>query len=185
MTGVTELPSLTPGSLDAPRPRPHAVAEPLNPITLTLIRDCPKIYPFFPRSPDVMSGRYVKNQDAVTSLKYHILWCSKYRRQVLTEEVATQLRKLLEEKASEMGIVVDNLEIHPDHVEMRVEADPSLCVAEIVNNLKGHTSKILRNDFPALRSRLPSLWTRSYLATTLGTVSPKTIKEFLESQKTK
>ena len=58
----------------------------------------------------------------------------------------------------------------PDHVHLFVEADPTLCVAEIVNRLKGRTSRILREEFPSLRSRLPTLWSRSYFTATTGHV---------------
>ena len=75
------------------------------------------------------------------------------------------------------------LEVMPDHLHLFVEADPTLCVAEIVNRLKGRTSRILRQEFPTLRSRLPALWSRSYFAATTGHVSSETIKRYIEEQK--
>ena len=64
-----------------------------------------------------------------------------------------------------------------------VEANPTLCVAEIVNRLKGRTSRVLREEFPSLRSRLPSLWSRSYFAATTGHVARETIRRCIEAQK--
>jgi putative transposase len=132
-----------------------------------------------------MDSRYAKNAGAVFSLKYHVVWCPKYRRPVLVEAVADRLRVLLAEKADELGMTIHGLEVMPDHVHLFVESDPTRCVAEIVNRLKGSTSRILREEFPALRSRLPTLWSRSYYASTVGHVSAATIGKYIASQKGK
>jgi putative transposase len=71
----------------------------------------------------------------------------------------------------------------PDHVHLFVEADPTLCVAEIVNRFKGRTSRVLREAFRQLRTRLPTLWSRSYFAGTVGAVSEATIRRYIEAQK--
>src|SRR5262245_30782494 len=104
-----------------------------------------------------MNQRYAKNPGAVCSLKYHVVWCPKYRRPVLVGAVEPRLRELLDEKADELGMTVHALEVMPDHVHLFVESDPTRCVAEIVNRLKGYTSRVLRDEFPSLRSRLPTL----------------------------
>ena len=83
--------------------------------------------------------RYAKNAGAVFSLKYHIVWCPKYRRPVLTGDIEHRLRVLLAEKSDELGMTIHALEIMPDHVHLFVESDPTRCVAEIVNRLKGFT----------------------------------------------
>ena len=67
-------------------------------------------------------------------------------------------------------MTVHALEVMPDHVHLFVEGDPTRCVAEIVNRLKGYTSRVLRQEFPGLRSRLPTLWSRSYYAGSVGHV---------------
>jgi REP-associated tyrosine transposase len=132
-----------------------------------------------------MESRYAKNAGAVFSLKYHVVWCPKYRRPVLTAEVERRLRQLLAEKATELGITIHALEVMPDHVHLFVESDPTRCVAEIVNRFKGFTSCVLRKEFAALRSRLPTLWSRSYYAGTVGAVSEATVKRYIASQKGK
>lgn len=130
-------------------------------------------------------GRYAKNAGAVFSLKLHIVWCPKYRRPVLTDRVAVCLESLLHEKAGELEMTIHALEVMPDHVHLFIEFDPRWGVAEIVNRLKGFTSRILRKEFLALRSRLPTLWSRSYYASTVGHVSKKTVRAYIESQKGK
>jgi putative transposase len=75
--------------------------------------------------------RYTKNTGAVFSLKYHLVWCPKYRRPVLTGPVERRLKALLRLKAKEIGITIHGLEIMPDHVHLFVESDPRRCVAEM------------------------------------------------------
>lgn len=130
-----------------------------------------------------MDSRYAKNVGAVFSLKYHIVWCPKYRRPVLTGDIETQLRRLLFEKATEFSMTIHALEVMPDHVHLFIESDPTRCVSEIVNRLKGFTSNRLRKEFQTLRTRLPTLWSRSYYAGTVGAVSETTIKRYIAAQK--
>jgi putative transposase len=129
------------------------------------------------------ASRYAKNAGAVFSLKFHLVWCPKYRRPVLTPPVDGRLTALLAEIADEHGTTIRAAEVMPDHVHLFVEADPTLCVAEIVNRFKGRTSRLLREEFPALRSRLPTLWSRSYFAASVGAVSEATIRRYIEAQK--
>ena len=123
-----------------------------------------------------MDSRYAQNAGAVYSLKYHIVWCPKYRRPVLVDAVAGRLRGLLAEKSAELGMTIHAREVLLDHVHLFVESDPTRCVAEIVNRLKGFTSRIMRAEFLSLRSRLPTLWSRSYFAGSIGHVSAATIE---------
>jgi putative transposase len=132
-----------------------------------------------------MDSRYAQNAGATFSLKYHIVWCPKYRRPVLVGEVADRLKALLAEKASELGLTIHALEVMPDHVHLFVEGDPTRCVAEIVNRLKGYTSHVMRKEFPSLRSRLPTLWSRSYYAGSVGHVSAATVERYIAERKGK
>jgi putative transposase len=127
--------------------------------------------------------RYKTNAGAVFSLKYHLVWCPKYRRKVLGEAVETRLKELIAETAEEYGITVHTMEVMPDHVHLFVEADPTLSVAEIVNRFKGRSSRVLRQEFAALRSRLPTLWSRSYYAGSVGAVSESVVRRYIEAQK--
>lgn len=130
-----------------------------------------------------VDSRYVKNAGAVFSLKYHVVWCPKYRRPVLTGAVARSLDRLLREKAHELEMTIHALEIMPDHVHLFVESDPRWSVAEIVNRLKGVTSHDLRERYPHLRSKLPTLWSRSYYVGSVGHVSEATVKAYIANQK--
>ena len=132
-----------------------------------------------------MSERYARNAGAVYGLKYHIVWCPKYRRPVLNKPVDVRLKTLLREKASQLGLTIHTMEVMLDHVHLFVEGDPTICVAEIVNGLKGFTSHSLREEFPFLKSRLPTLWSRSYYAGSVGSVSESVIRKYIEGQKGK
>ena len=132
-----------------------------------------------------VSERYAKNAGAVFSLKYHLVWCPKYRRPVLVKPVDRRRKALRPQKAKELGMAVHEREVMPDHVHWFVESDPTLCVAEIVNRRKGFPSHPLRQEFAFLRSRLPTWWSRSYYAGSVGSVSEAVVRQYNESQKGK
>lgn len=129
--------------------------------------------------------RYAKNAGAVFSLKLHLVWCSKYRLPVLVGAVSRRLERLLRDEATALEMTLHALEVMPDHVHMFVEFDPRWAVAEIANRFKGTTSHILRQEFANLRSRMPTLWSRSYYAGTVGYVSESTVRRYIEAQKSR
>jgi putative transposase len=114
---------------------------------------------------------------------YHIIWCPKYRRKILTGEIESRLRELLLFKSTENGWVIENMEIMPDHIHIFIKATPSDSISHIVSQLKGYTSFILRNEFETIRKRLPSLWTRSFYVETIGYISESVIKKYIDDQK--
>ena len=129
--------------------------------------------------------RWTTSNKAVYNLGYHIIWCPKYRRKVLTSDVAKRLRELLYEKATSIDVEIETLEIMPDHVHLLVKASPVDSPHFIVQQLKGYTSRILRAEFSHLRSRLPTLWTRSYYIESVGHISEDTVRRYIEDQKNK
>lgn len=94
-----------------------------------------------------------------------------------------RLKELLAEVAAEHDMTVHNMEVMPDHVHLFVEADSTLSVAEIVNRFKGRSSRVLRQEFASLRRRLPTLWSRSYYAGSVGAVSEAVVRRYIEAQK--
>lgn len=84
------------------------------------------------------------------------------RRKVLVDGIDDRLKELLLQKSAENSWIIDRMEIMPDHIHLFLKATPSDSVAHIASQLKGFTSFELRKEFPILKSRLPSLWTRSY-----------------------
>lgn len=126
---------------------------------------------------------YKYNNNIAYSCKYHVVWCSKYRRKVLVEEVEQRLKELIVGVASELRIDIIEMEIMPDHVHLLLEVDPQFGIHRAVKNIKGKTSRILRAEFISLRTRLPSLWTNSYFVATVGGAPLEVIKQYIESQK--
>ncbi|EAY30610.1 IS200/IS605 family transposase [Microscilla marina] len=130
-----------------------------------------------------MEKRWKSSKNSVYSLGYHIIWCPKYRRKVLTEEIQKRLKELLLLKAKSLGIEIQTMETMTDHVHLFIKAKPVDAPHFIVGQLKGYTSRYLRKEFPKLRSRLPTLWTRSYYIESVGRISEKNIKKYIENQK--
>ena len=125
---------------------------------------------------------YQRDEHRVHLIVYHLIWCPKRRKPVLVGEVKTACQKLIEGKCQEHGWEVLKLAIQPDHVHLFVRVWPVDSAAEVVKECKGLTSFKLRNDFPHLR-KLPSMWTRSYFASTAGNVSAETIERYIEAQR--
>ncbi len=118
-------------------------------------------------------------------IRYHFVSRPKYRRRVLIDAIAARVAELIAEKVAQLEGTVLALEIQPDHVRLFVEMPPQWAPAQIAYRVQGYTSHVLRREFPSLRSRLPSLWSRSYYVGTAGEVSAETIRRYIEAQKGK
>jgi putative transposase len=126
---------------------------------------------------------YKSNHHVVYSSKYQVVWTPKYRRSVLEGKIAFRLRHILYEGCQRFRAEISALEIVPDHVHILVEVDPQLGIHRLVRYLKGVSSHNLRKEFPALKSRLPTLWTNSYFVSTVGGAPLAVIKQYVENQK--
>ena len=119
----------------------------------------------------------------IFSCQYHVIFCTKYRRKVLDDGINLRLKQLLREKESEFGYRVMEMEVMPDHVHLLLDIEPRRNITEIVNLIKGYTSHVLRDEFPSLRKRLPTLWTRSKFISSVGAVTLEVVKKYIEEQK--
>lgn len=126
---------------------------------------------------------YKSNNNVVYSCKYHVIWCPKYCRSVLVDGIDTRLEEIIHAVCNELTAEVIELEVMPDHVHLLVEVDPQFGIHKLVRRIKGRSSRLLRQEFPVLRSRLPSLWTHSYLVSTVGGAPLEVIKQYIEQQK--
>jgi putative transposase len=127
--------------------------------------------------------RYHSNHSLVYSCQYHVIFCPKFRRPVLSEPIAARLKALILEKQETYGYTVLDMEVMPDHVHLLLDVNPQLGVNTIVGQIKGYTAHVLRQEFPHLKSRLPSLWTRSKFISSVGTVTLEVVKRYIEQQK--
>jgi putative transposase len=135
------------------------------------------------RAKNTPKPEYQSKRHVVYSCKYHIVWCPKYRRSVLVNGVDKRLKEIIQQTAAEFQATVIELEIMPEHVHLLCEVDPQLGVHRLVRYLKGRSSRLLRQEFPWLRSRLPTLWTHSYFVSTVGGAPLSLIKPYIENQK--
>lgn len=128
--------------------------------------------------------RWTEHAGGVCEIRYHFVWCPKYRRPVLIGEIATRLDTVIRAICDNLRAEVLALEIMPDHVHLLVRMpDAALAPAQIAFRIKGASSRILRQEFPSLRSRLPTLWSRSYYVGTVGEVSKAVIERYIAAQK--
>lgn len=127
--------------------------------------------------------RWKHSRTTVYNLGYHLIWCPKYRRPVLIDEVEARLKELLNKKANELSIEISKMEVMPDHVHLFVKTLPTQAPHYVVQQFKGMSSRILRKEFPKLKSRIPTLWTRSYYVESAGHISQDTVEQYIEDQK--
>jgi len=128
--------------------------------------------------------KFKSNHNVVYSCKYHVVFCPKYRRKVLVEGVDIRLKEIIREVATEFRCDILQLEIMPDHVHILCEVDPQFGIHRFVKYVKGRSSRLLRQEFPNLKSRLPSLWTHSYFVSSVGGAPLAMIKQYIENQRT-
>jgi REP-associated tyrosine transposase len=124
---------------------------------------------------------YQRDEHRVHLIIYHLIWCPRRRKPVLVGPVAARCRALIEGKCAEHGWEILALAIEAEYIHLVVRVWPSDSAAEVVKECKGITSFHLRREFPQLL-KLPSMWTRSYLASTAGTVSQPTIQRYIDAQ---
>jgi putative transposase len=126
---------------------------------------------------------YKSNRNVYYSCKYHVVWCPKYRRKVLTEGIAERLKQIISEVCQEHRSDLLSREIMPDHVHLLVECDPQFGIHRLVRLMKGRSSRLLRQEFSVLKRKLPTLWTNSYFCSTVGGAPLSVIKQYIENQK--
>lgn len=132
-----------------------------------------------------MNTKFFRTATTVSFINYHFVFCPKYRRKIfLIPNVETRFKELTQQICNKLGIQIIAMECHKDHVHMFLKCWPSQSPAEIMKNIKGASSHILRDEFPQLKG-MSSLWTRSYFVSTAGNVSSETIKWYIETQKTR
>ena len=127
---------------------------------------------------------FKSNRHVLYSCKYHVVFWPKYRRKVLARVVDKRLKEIINQVANALSCEVLELEVMPDHVHILCEVDPQFGVHKFVKQVKGRSSRLLRQEFPYLKSKLPTLWTHSYFVSTVGGAPIAILKQCIENQKT-
>ena len=127
-----------------------------------------------------------KGAHSVYSLRYHLIWCVKYRRKLLTNEIGDRLKAMLEEIATKADCRIEAVETDTDHVHVLLRAKPTQQLPRLVQRMKGATAFRLFREYPHLRRRMwrGHLWSPSYFAASVGT-EKEVIAKYIEGQRQK
>ncbi len=125
---------------------------------------------------------YQRDEHRFHRIVYQLVWTPKRRKAVLTDAIALDCQALITTTCTEKGWTVLELVIQPDQVRLLARVWPTVSAAEVVKECKGVTSHELRLKYPDLH-RLPSMWTRSYFAATVGAVESAMVTQYIEAQK--
>jgi REP-associated tyrosine transposase len=123
------------------------------------------------------------NNNVAYICHYHVVFCPEYRRKVLASPIDERLKSIIMETMEKWGQALIACEVMPDHVHVLVGCDPQFGIHRLVKYIKGTSSRYLRQEFPQLKRKLPSLWTNSYCVATVGGVTLDTLKRYVEGQK--
>ena len=126
--------------------------------------------------------KIIYDRNCVYQTAYHVVWCPKYRKSILTASIADETKRLIESICLERDWQVLALEVQPDHIHLFVSIPPSIAVADAMKILKGSTARKLFVKFPELKKQLwgGHLWSPSYYVGTAGNVSSETIQKYIE-----
>jgi putative transposase len=131
----------------------------------------------------VDTAHYLSTHTVTSHCRYHVVFCPKYRRKVWVPPIAERLKTILLEQTERWGQAMRELEVMPDHVHLLLGCDPQFGIHRLVQLWKGQSAPTLRAEVPALKRRLPSLWTKSYLVATVGGVTRAVLTRYVAGQK--
>jgi putative transposase len=126
---------------------------------------------------------YKSSDHLVYSCQYHVIFCPKYRKPILTGDVERRFRELAYEAADKHAFQIVELETMPDHVHMIIDCNPRFGIMECVRKIRTHTASNLKVEFEHLTRTMPNIWTRSAFISTVGSVSLDIVKKYIANQK--
>lgn len=128
-----------------------------------------------------MSLKYWSGAHTRHRLLYHLVWIPKHRKRILKGKIAIRLQNLFYEASKIRRWWIEELKILEDHVRMLIQIHPNETIAEVVQSLKGGTSKVLRKEFPEIQEFLwgDNFWADGYFAETIGNLDYETVKNYI------
>lgn len=123
------------------------------------------------------------NRNVVFSCTYHVVFCPRYRLNILRDGVDERFKEIAGQVSIESGFEIIEMEVMPDHAHLLLSVDPQMGVHKVVKQIKGRTSRVLRKEFPRLKNLSRTLWASSYFVATTGGATLETVKRYIESQK--
>ena len=127
---------------------------------------------------------YRKGSHTVYDLKVHLVWITKYRKPILHGEVATQVRDLIRQTCATLDVYILSGHVALDHIHLLVSVPPDVSVSDLVQRLKGRSSRKILEDFEEMRRAFwgRHIWARGYFAASSGNVTDDIIKQYIEAQ---
>lgn len=131
---------------------------------------------------DVTHGR-----GYVYSLRYHIVWCTKYRKAIFVNGMEDEVKDYLRNTASDLQMTIDAMEVMSDHIHLLVSCKPQICLSDAIKVLKGNTARWLFLSHPEIKKQLwgGHLWNPSYFVATVSERSSSQVKQYIAEQKKK
>jgi putative transposase len=126
-------------------------------------------------------NRFVRKKGVVYNISYHVIWTPKYRSHILKGNIKQIVINALLEKANEIKIKIEKYEVMEDHIHLFIKAKPTHKISEVVRFLKGYSSYKVREYYPKYR-KYKSFWSSSYYCETIGHISERTIKKYIDDQ---
>ncbi len=122
----------------------------------------------------------------VYNVNYHLIWCTKYRRECFTnEDLVNEMKKIIFDIAEISGIEIKEIEVMPDHIHLLVSFKPKYSITDVVKNIKVYTARIFFDNYPEIKDNelwCGKLWSASYYVGTVGNLSKETIQQYIQNQ---
>ena len=130
---------------------------------------------------------YRRGSHSVFQLHVHLVWCTKYRKDVLRKDVGKRLRDLSRQICSDMGVEILSGVVAGDHVHLLVSIVPQVSVSKLIQKLKGKTSFKLQREFASLQKQYwgQRMWARGYFACSTGNVTDEMIQDYIHNHSEK
>ena len=128
--------------------------------------------------------RYRHGVHTKTDLKVHLVWIPKYRKPVLTGDIAIRVRDLIRQIAMEHELEIISGKVASDHIRVFLSYRAHQDISQIAQWLKGISSRVLLQEYPHLRKKFwgRHFWARGFLAVSSGTITDEMIKEYIDDQ---
>ena len=132
-------------------------------------------------------SKMIYGRGYVYSLQYHIVWCTKYRKPVLTDGLDNEIKRYLTEISKQYQFTITAMEVMPDHIHLLVDCKPQFMPSDMIKILKGNTARWLFMAHPELKKDLwgGHLWDPSYCVVTVSDRSREMVEQYIRTQKCK
>ncbi len=131
----------------------------------------------------------IYERNYVYNFHYHLIWVTKYRKEVFTTPALVQeMKDILLQQAQVSDITIEEMEVMPDHIHLMVSCKPKMAPSTVVKCLKGHSAKLFFKNHPEIRDHAfwgGHLWSHSYYMSTLGNMSKDVVERYIRNQYTK